>query len=154
MMKHPTTQANLSKLQSFGVTMLEPGFGELASGLIGIGRMAEPEEIVHQLTIHFATSETLKGKNALVTAGPTHEAIDPVRFIGNNSSGKMGYAIAEALASRGAKVELVSGPTHLSITHPNITVTKVTSAEEMYNACSSVFPKMDITVLSAAVADF
>jgi phosphopantothenoylcysteine decarboxylase/phosphopantothenate--cysteine ligase len=154
MMKHPTTQANLAKLQSFGVTILEPGFGELASGLIGIGRMAEPEEIVHQLTMHFATTETLKGKKALVTAGPTHEAIDPVRFIGNNSSGKMGYAIAEALASRGAKVELVSGPTHLSIAHPNITVTKVTSAEEMYNACSSVFPKMDITVLSAAVADF
>ncbi|MEI9918248.1 MAG: bifunctional phosphopantothenoylcysteine decarboxylase/phosphopantothenate--cysteine ligase CoaBC [Bacteroidota bacterium] len=154
MMKHPTTQSNLSKLESFGVKMLEPGFGELASGLIGIGRMAEPEEIVHQLTIHFATTETLKGKKALVTAGPTHEAIDPVRFIGNNSSGKMGYAIAEVLASRGAQVELVSGPTHLTTTHPNITVTKVTSAEEMYVACSSVFPKMDITVLSAAVADF
>lgn len=154
MMKHPATQANLSKLQGFGVKMLEPGFGELASGLIGVGRMAEPEEIVHQLTMHFATAETLKGKKALVTAGPTHEAIDPVRFIGNNSSGKMGYAIAEVLASRGAKVELVSGPTHLSLAHPNIQVTKVTSAEEMYTACSSLFPKMDITVLSAAVADF
>ena len=154
MMKHPATQTNLSKLESFGVKILEPGFGELASGLIGIGRMAEPEEIVHQLTMHFATTETLKGKKALVTAGPTHEAIDPVRFIGNNSSGKMGYAIAEALASRGAKVELVSGPTHLSIAHPNITVTNITSAEEMYMACNSLFPKMDITVLSAAVADF
>ncbi|HMJ70715.1 MAG TPA: bifunctional phosphopantothenoylcysteine decarboxylase/phosphopantothenate--cysteine ligase CoaBC [Cyclobacteriaceae bacterium] len=154
MMKHPATQENISKLKSFGVRMLEPGFGELASGLIGIGRMAEPEEIVHQLTIHFATSGMLKGKKALVTAGPTHEAIDPVRFIGNNSSGKMGYAIAEALASRGAKVELVSGPTHLEAVHPNIQITRVTSAEEMYNACMSIFPGTDITVLSAAVADY
>jgi phosphopantothenoylcysteine decarboxylase/phosphopantothenate--cysteine ligase len=154
MMKHPATQGNLTKLQSFGVKLLEPGFGELASGLIGIGRMAEPEEIVHQLNVHFATTESLKGKKALVTAGPTHEAIDPVRFIGNNSSGKMGYAIAETLASRGANVELVSGPTHLSVSHPNITVTRVTSAEEMYTACASIFPSTDITVLSAAVADF
>jgi phosphopantothenoylcysteine decarboxylase/phosphopantothenate--cysteine ligase len=154
MMKHPTTQENLSKLRSFGVRVLEPGFGELASGLIGIGRMAEPEEIVHQLNVHFTTSETLKGRKALVTAGPTHEAIDPVRFIGNNSSGKMGYAIAEALASRGAKVELISGPTHLAASHPLIQTTRVTSAEEMYNACASIFPATDITVLSAAVADY
>lgn len=154
MMRHPATQANLTKLQSFGVKLLEPGFGELASGLIGIGRMAEPEEIVHQLNVHFATTGSLKGKKALVTAGPTHEAIDPVRFIGNNSSGKMGYAIAEVLASRGAKVELVSGPTHLAAYHPDIQVTRVTSAEEMYHACASVFPAADITVLSAAVADF
>jgi phosphopantothenoylcysteine decarboxylase/phosphopantothenate--cysteine ligase len=154
MMKHPATQENLSKLQSFGVKLLEPGFGELASGLIGVGRMAEPEEIVHQLNVHFATTGSLKGKTALVTAGPTHEAIDPVRFIGNNSSGKMGYAIAEALASRGAKVELVSGPTNLVTHHPGIQTTHVTSAEEMYNACISVFAKADITVLSAAVADF
>jgi phosphopantothenoylcysteine decarboxylase / phosphopantothenate---cysteine ligase len=154
MMKHATTQENLSKLRGFGVRILEPGFGELASGLIGIGRMAEPEEIVHQLNVHFTTSETLKGRKALVTAGPTHEAIDPVRFIGNNSSGKMGYAIAEALAARGAKVELVSGPTHLAVSHPNIQTTRVTSAEEMYNACTSIFPVTDITVLSAAVADY
>jgi phosphopantothenoylcysteine decarboxylase/phosphopantothenate--cysteine ligase len=154
MMKHPTTQENLTRLKSFGVRILEPGFGELASGLIGIGRMAEPEEIVHQLNVHFTTSETLKGRKALVTAGPTHEAIDPVRFIGNNSSGKMGYAIAEVLASRGAKVELVSGPTNLTAIHPNIQTTRVTSAEEMYNACTSIFPGTDITVLSAAVADY
>ncbi len=154
MMKHPATQENLAKLQAFGVKLLEPGFGELASGLIGLGRMAEPEEIVHQLNIHFATSGSLRGKRALVTAGPTHEAIDPVRFIGNNSSGKMGFAIAEALASRGAKVDLVSGPTHLTTQHPDVQITRVTSAEEMYNACASIFPKMDITVLSAAVADF
>jgi phosphopantothenoylcysteine decarboxylase/phosphopantothenate--cysteine ligase len=154
MMKHPATQENLTKLKGFGVNMLEPGFGELASGLVGIGRMAEPEEIVHQLNMHFATSGILKGKKALVTAGPTHEAIDPVRFIGNNSSGKMGYAIAEALAARGAKVELVSGPTHLVATHPNINTTRVTSAEEMYKACTSLFQSIDITVLSAAVADY
>lgn len=154
MMKHPATQENLSRLQKFGVKLLEPGFGELASGLIGLGRMAEPEEIVHQLTIHFATTGSLKGKRALVTAGPTHEAIDPVRFIGNNSSGKMGFAIAEALAARGAKVDLVSGPTHLVTHHPDVQTTRVTSAEEMYNACASIFPKADITVLSAAVADF
>jgi phosphopantothenoylcysteine decarboxylase/phosphopantothenate--cysteine ligase len=154
MMKHPSTQENLSRLQSFGVKLLEPGFGELASGLIGIGRMAEPEEIVHQLNVHFATGGSLKGKRALVTAGPTHEAIDPVRFIGNNSSGKMGYAIAEVLASRGAKVDLVSGPTHLVTHHPDIQTIRVVSAEEMYNACASIFPEADITVLSAAVADF
>lgn len=154
MMKHSTTQQNLSRLKSFGVRILEPGFGELASGLIGIGRMAEPEEIVHHLNVHFTTSEILKGKKALVTAGPTHEAIDPVRFIGNNSSGKMGYAIAEALASRGAMVELVSGPTHLEVSHPNIQTTRVTSAEEMYHACTSIFPGIDIAVLSAAVADY
>jgi phosphopantothenoylcysteine decarboxylase/phosphopantothenate--cysteine ligase len=154
MLKHPGTQENLTKLQSFGVKLLEPGFGELASGLIGLGRMAEPEEIVHQLTMHFATSEILKGKKALVTAGPTHEAIDPVRFIGNNSSGKMGYAIAEVLAARGATVELVSGPTHLTTMHPGIQTTRVTSAEEMYRACASIFPTADITILSAAVADF
>lgn len=154
MMKHPATQENLSRLQSFGNKLLQPGFGELASGLIGVGRMAEPEEIIHQLNVHFVTSGSLKGKRALVTAGPTHEAIDPVRFIGNNSSGKMGYAIAEALASRGAKVDLVSGPTHITTHHPDVQVTHVTSAEEMYNACASIFPGADITVLSAAVADF
>jgi phosphopantothenoylcysteine decarboxylase/phosphopantothenate--cysteine ligase len=154
MLKHPGTQENLTKLQSFGVKLLEPGFGELASGLVGLGRMAEPEEIVHQLNIHFATSEALKGKKALVTAGPTHEAIDPVRFIGNNSSGKMGYAIAEVLAARGATVELVSGPTHLTTVHPGIQTTRVTSAEEMYRACASIFPTANITILSAAVADF
>lgn len=154
MLKHPATQSNMATLQGFGNKLLEPGFGELASGLIGMGRMAEPEEIVHQLNVHFATSGVLKGKRALVTAGPTHEAIDPVRFIGNNSSGKMGYAIAETLANRGAQVELVSGPTHLVTTHPGVHVTRVTSAEEMYQACTSIFPSVQITVLSAAVADY
>lgn len=154
MLKHPATQSNMAKLQGFGNKLLEPGFGELASGLIGMGRMAEPEEIVHQLNVHFASSGVLKGKRALVTAGPTHEAIDPVRFIGNNSSGKMGYAIAETLANRGAQVELVSGPTHLVTTHPGVHVTRVTSAEEMYQACTSIFPSVQITVLSAAVADY
>jgi phosphopantothenoylcysteine decarboxylase / phosphopantothenate---cysteine ligase len=154
MLKHPATQENLSRLRGYGNQLIESGFGELASGLIGHGRMAEPEEIAHQLRKHFATAGALNGKKALVTAGPTHEAIDPVRFIGNNSSGKMGYAIAEELAAKGAEVILVSGPTHLSAYHPKIQVTKVTSAEEMYTACQSHFPETDIAVLSAAVADY
>ncbi|MFZ6001890.1 MAG: bifunctional phosphopantothenoylcysteine decarboxylase/phosphopantothenate--cysteine ligase CoaBC [Bacteroidota bacterium] len=154
MLKHPATQSNLSKLKTFGNQVLDPGFGELASGLVGHGRMAEPEEIAHALRKHFATAGALNGKRAMVTAGPTHEAIDPVRFIGNNSSGKMGYAIAEELAAKGAEVVLISGPTHLTTTHPKIHVTNVTSAEEMYQACQSHFSDIDITVLSAAVADY
>jgi phosphopantothenoylcysteine decarboxylase/phosphopantothenate--cysteine ligase len=154
MLKHAATEKNIATLQTIGNRLLQPGFGELASGLVGIGRMAEPEEIVHQLTMHFATAGSLDGKHALVTAGPTHEAIDPVRFIGNHSTGKMGYAIAEALAARGAHVELISGPTSLQVQHPLIQITRVTSAEEMYRACVVRFAASDITVLSAAVADY
>lgn len=154
MLRHPTTRHNLGKIQSFGNHLIEPAFGELASGLVGHGRMAEPEEIVHHLNKYIATAGILKGKRALVTAGPTHEAIDPVRFIGNNSSGKMGYAIAEELASKGAEVNLISGPTDLLPVHPAIELTKVTSAEEMYQACARRFPTSDIAVLSAAVADY
>ena len=153
MYKHPSTQSNISSLIGRGDSTIEPGFGELASGLIGDGRMAEPEEIIRHLNKHFS-DQKLKGKKALVTAGPTHEAIDPVRFIGNNSSGKMGFALAEALAREGAEVKLVSGPTSQSTNHPNIEVKKVTSAEEMYRACQEIFPASDITVLSAAVADY
>lgn len=153
MLKHPSTQSNISKLNSWGNNLIEPGFGELASGLVGTGRMAEPEEIIVHLEKHFSEKK-LKGKKALVTAGPTHEAIDPVRFIGNNSSGKMGFAVAEALAREGVMVKLVSGPTSLLTTHPNIEVKKVTSADEMYQACRDIFPSSDITVLSAAVADY
>ncbi len=153
MLKHPATQDNISKLKTFGNLLIEPGYGELASGLTGNGRMAEPEEIAEYLQ-QFFESGKLKGKKALVTAGPTHEAIDPVRFIGNNSSGKMGFAIAEELALQGAEVNLISGPTQEKATHPHIKVTKVTSAEEMYEACKSVFASSDITVLSAAVADY
>ena len=154
MLQHPSTQANLSKLKSFGNQVIEPGYGELASGLIGSGRMAEPEEIISHVKNAFNTTKKLSGKRVLVTAGPTYEAIDPVRFIGNHSSGKMGFAIAEALANEGASVKLISGPTHLSTEHAGITTTKVTSAEEMYNACLSAFNETDITVLSAAVADY
>jgi len=116
--------------------------------------MAEPEEIVAELEDFFVNGNALKGKNVLVTAGPTHEAIDPVRFIGNHSSGKMGFAIAESLANHGATVTLVSGPTSLHTSHPNVDVKKVMSAEEMYETCLAVFPKTDIAVLAAAVADY
>ncbi len=154
MLEHPSTKSNLERLKSFGNHLIQPVYGELASGLIGNGRMAEPEEIVEALQVFFSNDLPLKGKNVLVTAGPTYEAIDPVRFIGNHSSGKMGFAIAEALAAKGAKVNLISGPTQQQTTLKNISVQHVTSAEEMYNACSSIFPTTDIAVLSAAVADY
>jgi phosphopantothenoylcysteine decarboxylase/phosphopantothenate--cysteine ligase len=154
MLQHPSTKSNIDRLISFGNHQIMPAFGELASGLVGTGRMAEPEEIVGSLGRFFSTDKRLLGKKALVTSGPTHEALDPVRFIGNNSSGKMGFAIAEELANMGADVELVVGPTHLSVHSDKVKVTRVTSAEDMYNACVSHFPSSDITVLSAAVADY
>jgi len=153
MLKHSSTQSNISKLTNWGNYLIETGYGELASGLVGNGRMAEPEEIVAYLEKYFSNKK-LNGKRALVTAGPTYEAIDPVRFIGNNSSGKMGFAVAEKLAAEGTLVKLVSGPTALQAKHPNIEVKKVTSADEMYQACLEIFPNSDITVLSAAVADY
>jgi phosphopantothenoylcysteine decarboxylase/phosphopantothenate--cysteine ligase len=154
MLQHPSTKNNIDQLIRWGNHQISPGHGELASGLVGTGRMAEPEEIIARLNNFFFEATPLKGKKVLVTAGPTHEALDPVRFIGNNSSGKMGYAIAEALANQGAEVILVSGPTHLQINHPGIKIIRVTSAEEMYQACVSVYSGMHITVLSAAVADY
>jgi phosphopantothenoylcysteine decarboxylase / phosphopantothenate---cysteine ligase len=154
MLQHPSTKSNIEKLIVFGNKQINPSYGELASGLIGNGRMAEPEEIVAFLENHFAASKRLAGKRALVTAGPTYEALDPVRFIGNNSSGKMGFAIAEELANQGAEVELIAGPTHLVLEHNQVKVTRVVSAEEMYNQCTSKFAASDITVLSAAVADY
>ncbi|MCE2996140.1 MAG: bifunctional phosphopantothenoylcysteine decarboxylase/phosphopantothenate--cysteine ligase CoaBC [Cyclobacteriaceae bacterium] len=154
MLQHPSTKENIHKLESWGNHQINPTYGELASGLEGKGRMAEPEEIVSFLKNHFSTSQKLKGKKVLVTAGPTHEAIDPVRFIGNNSSGKMGFAIAEQLANEGAEVELVVGPTHLAPTAQNVKVTRVTSAQQMYEACVARFPSMDVAVLAAAVADY
>ncbi len=153
MLQHPSTQKNIQQLKQFGNHLIEPTHGELASGLIGTGRMAEPEEITTHLEKFFSNNLPLKGKKALVTAGPTHESIDPVRFIGNNSSGKMGFAIAEELARQGADVTLVSGPTHLA-SPASINVKRVKSAEEMYAECISAFPSVDITVLSAAVADY
>lgn len=154
MLQHPAVKENLERLLSYGNHIIDPGIGELASGLSGPGRMAEPEEIHNKLISFFSASHTLRGKKALVTAGPTHEAIDPVRFIGNHSSGKMGFAIAEALADRGVNVELVCGPTQQHTNHPAIHVTHVTSAAQMYEACLAKFDASDITVLAAAVADY
>jgi phosphopantothenoylcysteine decarboxylase/phosphopantothenate--cysteine ligase len=154
MLQHPATRINFERIKSFGNYIIEPGFGELASGLVGTGRMAEPEEIVEKLTAFFSAKRRLEGKKVLVTAGPTHEAIDPVRFIGNHSSGKMGFAIADALADEGADVNLISGPTFQKITNPSVKVTQVISAEDMFNECSRLFQNSDVTVLSAAVADY
>ncbi|MBX2945952.1 MAG: bifunctional phosphopantothenoylcysteine decarboxylase/phosphopantothenate--cysteine ligase CoaBC [Cyclobacteriaceae bacterium] len=154
MLQHQSTRTNLEKLKQIGNFIIDPAHGELASGLTGTGRMAEPEEIVGSLTEFFEQRLPLKGKRALVTAGPTHEALDPVRFIGNHSTGKMGYALAEALAEKGATVQLVSGPTALHTNHGRINVIPVTSAEEMYNACNQLFPQADIAILAAAVADY
>lgn len=154
MYQHPATQRNLQILQSFGNIIIEPESGELASGLIGKGRMAEPEQIVTFITDYFAKRTDFKGKRVLVTAGPTYEKIDPVRFIGNYSSGKMGLAIAEELAGRGAEVILVCGPVNLKTRHPSIHRVDVESAAQMYEVASKEFETCDIAVLSAAVADF
>ena len=154
MFLHGATVENIEKLVSFGHHLLAPGEGELASGLIGKGRMAEPEEIVESILTALTAKSPLRGKHILVTAGPTHEAIDPVRFIGNHSTGKMGFALAETLADMGARVTLVCGPSHLSTQHPLIHRINVTSANEMLNACLPVFEQADGAVLAAAVADY
>lgn len=153
MLQHPSTKNNIGKLISWGNYQINPNHGELASGLVGTGRMAEPEEIVNHLN-HFFTAGPLAGKKALVTAGPTYEAIDPVRFIGNHSTGKMGFAIAEELSLQGAKVTVVTGPTNVKVQTKGIDVVPVISAEEMYQACVERFSSADIIVLSAAVADY
>ena len=154
MLQHPSTRQNLQILTGHGNHLIAPGHGDLASGLVGTGRMAEPEEIMERLSTFLREKKKLSGKQALVTAGPTHEALDPVRFIGNNSSGKMGFAIAEALANEGARVTLVTGPTHLVHQHPGIERKNVTSAAEMYEACLGPFATADIAVFAAAVADY
>ncbi len=154
MMSHPTTRHNLSLLESYGNTIIEPEEGELASHLVGKGRMAEPDQITAALSRYFESSEALAGKSVLVTAGPTYEKIDPVRFIGNYSSGKMGYAIAEEAAARGAKVTIVSGPVSITTGNPGINVIKVESAQEMMDACEAHFAATDIAVMCAAVADY
>jgi phosphopantothenoylcysteine decarboxylase/phosphopantothenate--cysteine ligase len=154
MWKHPATLANVNRLKSYGNHFLPVGYGELASGLIGEGRMAEPEEIVAFLQDFFRGKQDFEGKRLLVTAGPTYEAIDPVRFIGNRSSGKMGVAIAEQFAQRGAQVTLVLGPSKLKPQHPNIETVRVESAQQMYEASVQAFENADIAVLSAAVADY
>ncbi|MCA6364203.1 MAG: bifunctional phosphopantothenoylcysteine decarboxylase/phosphopantothenate--cysteine ligase CoaBC [Bacteroidetes bacterium] len=154
MYHHAATQANLHLLKSRDVHVIPPGTGELASGLSGEGRLAEPEEIVKHIAATFAQAERLSGKHILVTAGPTYEAIDPVRFIGNHSTGKMGFALAEELARRGADVTLVTGPVALHTQHPRIKRISITSAQEMYEAATAVFDQCDAAILSAAVADF
>ena len=154
MYRHKSTTDNIKTLQGFGNWIIDADHGELASGLIGEGRMAEPEQIVQIVDDFFSQNQPLRGKKALVTAGPTYEAIDPVRFIGNHSSGKMGFSVAHELAAQGADVTLVSGPTEQIVQDPNIKSIKVVSAEEMHQASLQAFQEADITVLSAAVADY
>lgn len=154
MYQHPATRKNIEILTGFGNTILRADYGELASGLIGEGRMAEPEQILGIITTNLQRRVSFHGKTVLITAGPTYEAIDPVRFIGNHSSGKMGYAIATELADRGAMVHLVSGPVSIALNHPNISLDRVTSSQEMFEKCDEYFDESDIIVLSAAVADY
>ena len=154
MYKHPSTLDSFFKLAKFGNTIIPAESGELASGLSGEGRMAEPENIIAFLEQDLASKLPLNNKKILVTAGPTYEAIDPVRFIGNHSSGKMGFDIAQKAAESGAEVILVSGPTHQKISHPNVKVIPVVSAEEMYEACHYYFNAVDVAIAAAAVADY
>ncbi len=154
MYQHPTVEEIFRKLDSFGNLQIPAAYGELASGLVGQGRMAEPEDIVSFLEDDLLKNLPLQGKRVLITAGPTFEAIDPVRFIGNHSSGKMGYALAEVAAKLGAEVILVSGPVNIKIENKGIKVIRVTSAQEMYEACHLYFHNCEIAILSAAVADY
>ena len=154
MFAHPATQHNLQILQSYGNHIIEPASGELASHLVGKGRMEEPENIVRKLETFFEKQNDLSGKNIMITAGPTYEKIDPVRFIGNYSSGKMGFALAESCAKRGANVTLICGPVNLQTDHPNIKRINVESAEQMYQAAIQEFLNADAGILCAAVADF
>lgn len=156
MYAHPTTEANLKTIQSFGNKIIPAEEGELASGLVGKGRMAEPETIKKHLQAFFnqEINQALQGKKILITAGPTYELIDPVRFIGNFSSGKMGFALAQAAAESGAKVILISGPTDLQLNHPNISITRVKSAKEMLSTVMAFYDTVDIAIMSAAVADY
>ena len=154
MYKHPTTKNALDKLQSYGNILIPSAFGELASGLVGVGRMAEPETIVETIEQHLLEGLPLYGKKILVTAGPTHEAIDPVRYIGNHSSGRMGFEIANTAAQLGAEVILISGPTHYKALYDSIQTIPITSARDMYDAAHQYFKDVDAAILSAAVADY
>ena len=157
MYEHPSTKQNLELAEDFGHIIIPAETGELASGLVGQGRMAEPEKISKTIEDFFTSnsiSRSLEGKTVLITAGPTYESIDPVRFIGNHSSGKMGYSLAEEAAKRGAKVILISGPSSLDISHPNIEIHRVTSAKEMFNEVFKHYETSDIVIASAAVADY
>ncbi|WOD43645.1 bifunctional phosphopantothenoylcysteine decarboxylase/phosphopantothenate--cysteine ligase CoaBC [Hwangdonia lutea] len=154
MYKHPSTLTSFEKLNAFGNIMIPATSGELASGLVGEGRMAEPEDILSFIENDILDKLPLRGKKVLITAGPTYEAIDPVRFIGNHSSGKMGFEIAKASANLGASVVLITGPTHHKVNHALIEVVPVISAQDMYDAAHKYFNDVDIAILSAAVADF
>ena len=154
MYAHPATQQNMERLRSFGNHIIEPAVGELASHLIGKGRMEEPEQIIRVLEDFFSSRDDLRKKKILITAGPTYEKIDPVRFIGNYSSGKMGFALAEVCAQRGADVHLITGPVSLKTVHPGIKRTDVESADEMYRAATESFVDVDAAILCAAVADY
>jgi phosphopantothenoylcysteine decarboxylase/phosphopantothenate--cysteine ligase len=154
MFRHPATLRNLETIRSYGNHIIEPATGELASGLEGKGRMEEPEKILAWVDDYFKKKSRFSGKRVLITAGPTYEQIDPVRFIGNHSSGKMGYAIARAFAEEGALVELVTGPVNLTLVTPGVTIHPVVSAEEMNSKAGELFIHSDIAVFAAAVADF
>ncbi len=154
MWKHPSTTFNISKLESYGNKLIPVGIGELASGLNGAGRMAEPADILGYINNSLNVEQDLIGKTVLITAGPTQEAIDPVRFIRNHSTGRMGIELAQECGSRGAKVELILGPTNLEIEHPSVDVTPVISAQDMYEATISKFEHSDISIFCAAVADY
>ena len=154
MYKHPSSIASFEALKKFGNIMIPAESGELASGLSGEGRMAEPENIIDFIVADIESKLPLKGKKILITAGPTYEAIDPVRFIGNHSSGKMGFEIAKSAANLGAEVILVSGPTYLSVSHSLIQVVPVVSAQQMYDACHKYFNEVDVAIAAAAVADY
>ena len=154
MFAHPSTQRNLELLRSYGNHVIEPAEGELASHLQGKGRMVEPVRIVEIVASFFASEQRLQKKKIVITAGPTYEKIDPVRFIGNYSSGKMGFALAEVCAERGAEVELVTGPVSLKTVHPAIRRTNVESAQEMYDAVVRMYPDADAAIMCAAVADY
>ncbi len=154
MYKHPSTKTSFEKLQSFGNVMIPATSGELASGLHGEGRMAEPEDILKFITTHLSEGLPLSGKKVLITAGPTYEAIDPVRFIGNHSSGMMGYELAKSAADLGAKVFLISGPSSLVMEHDNVKLIRVVSAAEMYEKAHAFYDEVDIAIAAAAVADY
>ena len=154
MYKHPSTKANISTLQEYGNILIPSGFGELASGLVGEGRMAEPSEIIESITAKLNNDLPLTNKKVLITAGPSHESIDAVRFIANRSSGKMGIALAIEAANKGALVSLVLGPTHLECNHTNIKVYKVITASQMYEQVNACFSTSDIGIFTAAVADY
>ncbi len=154
MYKHPAVLTNIDTLKKHGMLMIAAESGELASGLVGEGRMAEPENIFEFVESYFNSGKSMSGLKALVSAGPTYEKIDPVRFIGNHSSGKMGIAIANEMQNRGARVTLVLGPSSENTFHPSLEVIRVTSAEDMYKECMAHFANSDVTVMSAAVADY